>query len=152
MIAVTTVTTHWVSSLLSFKVMHYNLFKNASLTSCRNIYLRGSGTRHRHLRSPVHHCTHCSIKRQSKGGGEGGDLSWWLPARIKREPPISTPWGITQVVVDLHLSTFCCRGDWLPSQKSGKLQTLPLHHAFPVICRTSLWPQMLPEQMSHGQN
>lgn len=60
-------------------------------------------------------------------------FSVWLPARIKCEPSLSTPWVIMQVAVDLHLSTFCCRGHWLHSHKSDKVQYLTLSTPLPCL-------------------
>jgi len=56
-----------------------------------------------------------------------------LPARIICEPSLSTPWVITQVVVDLHLSTFCCRGHWLHSHKSSEVQYLTFSTPLPYF-------------------
>lgn len=60
-------------------------------------------------------------------------FSMCLPTRIKCEQSSSTHWVITQVVVDLHLSTFCCRRHWLHSHKSGKVQCLTLSTPLPCL-------------------
>lgn len=140
-IAVTTFTTCWGLSLyrllfllmsctaVFLKMWHLHHAEMATLGELGSLVT----TRLHHLCSLVHHCSHCSIKRHSKGGWEAGDLLVCLPARIKWEPSLSTSWVITQVVVDLHLFTFCCRRHWLPSHKSGKVQCLTLSPPLPCL-------------------
>lgn len=118
-------------------MQHLHHAEAAALGELRSLI----ATRLYHLHSQVHHCRHCSIKRQSRGGREekrGKTFSVCLPARIKCEPSLSTPWVITHVVVDLHLSFFSCQEHWLHRHKSGKVQYLTLPTPLPcLLCNSN---------------
>lgn len=134
MIAVTTFTTCWVLSLYRLLFL---------LMSCTTSFWKMQCVHHAETATlgvapPDFICVLQSITAvivAPNGKAREESLSVCLPARIKCEPPLSTPWVTTQVVVDLHLSTFYCRGHWLHNRKSGNVQCLSLSAPLPCLFR-----------------